>query len=231
MTIVVIGSEKGGTGKSTISNSFARRAMDEEGVSSVILVDTDSTSSSANWGAIRASLETEPLVQVVQIIDAPTRSIIELSEHYDVVIVDIGARDYSKLKDLARVADLWVAPTQVGQNDLNSTIRLYEAFQTSNQGHFRGHIPIGVLFNKVAQAWNSSEEKDAREFLLEQCPGMYVFSSAIKERKAWRDAGRIGSGITEMPASSTAKARDEFEAFFQEAMTFMQNTAKKGARK
>lgn len=230
MTIVVVGHVKGGTGKSTIANSFTRRAMDETDVS-VVLVDTDSTSSSANWGAIRAHHGTEPHVQVVQIIDAPSRSIIDLSEKYDVVVVDIGARDYTKVKDLARFADLWIAPTQVGQNDIASTVRLFEAFQDANRSHVRGQIPIGILFNKLAGAWNSSEEQDARDFLAEQCPGIHIFNASFKERKAWRDAGRIGNGITEMPLSSASKAREEFEAFFQESLNLLQSAASKGKRK
>ncbi|ABD71972.1 ATPases involved in chromosome partitioning-like (plasmid) [Rhodoferax ferrireducens T118] len=229
MTIVVIGHPKGGVGKSTVATSYARRAMDE--ALSVVLVDTDSTSSSANFGAIRAHLGTTPHVQVVQIIDAPTRSIIDLNEKYDVVVVDIGARDYSKVTELARIADLWVAPTQLGQNDMAATVLLYEAFQHANHSHIRGRIPIGILFNKVPGPWNSTEEQDAREFLNQECPGIHLFNASLKERKAWRDAGRIGSGISEMTQSTAAKARDEFEAFFQESMALMQSAAKKAIKK
>lgn len=230
MTIIVVGHEKGGVGKSTIANSLARRALDEPGLS-VIAVDTDSTSSTANWGANRSHNGIEPHVQVVQIIDATARSILDLNDKYDVVIVDVGARDYDQLKDLAIIADLWIAPAQVGQNDLNSTVRMFEAFQSANHKHFRKNIPMGVLFNKVPAAWNSSEEADAREFLMEQCPGIHIFKTALRERKAWRDAGRVGYGITEMTATVAGKSQEEFQAFFAESSSFLQHMAKKGDRK
>lgn len=227
MTIIVVGHEKGGVGKSTIANSITRRALDESGLS-VVAVDTDSTSSTANWGAIRNHSGIEPHVQVVQIIDATARSILDLNDKYDVVVVDIGARDYSKLKEFGVIADLWIAPVQVGQSDLNSTVRLFEAFQSANHKHFRKHIPMGVLFNRVPTSWNSSEVADAREFLEDNCPGIHVFKTALVDRKAWRDSGRVGYGITEMPGG---KAKMEFQRFFDESSKFLQQMAKKGDRK
>lgn len=217
MTVIVIGHEKGGTGKSALASSIAAKII-SAGASAVI-VDTDATATTAGWNAIRESRSYQPNVPVVQQTLAPAPAVIELASKYDAVIVDVGARDYSKLRDLARICDLWVAPTTVGQGDLTSTVRLYEAISAFHGLHKNGKIPFVIAFNRVSSSWNTSEEEDARSFLEQLCPDITILQAHIKERKAWRDAGRLGVGVSEMPGRDGAKAIEEFNAFYDEALT------------
>lgn len=216
MSVIITGHEKGGTGKSALATSFASKII--QGGASAVVVDTDATATAAGWNAIRESREISPVVPVIQQTMSPAPAVIEMASKYDAVIVDVGARDYAKLRDLARICDLWVAPTTVGQGDLTSTIRLYEALSGFHALHKHGHIPFVVVFNRVSSSWNTTEEEDARSFLEEMCPGIVLLKAHIKERKAWRDAGRLGLGISEMPGREAGKAIDEFDTFYDEAL-------------
>lgn len=223
MTVIVFGHEKGGVGKSTLATSFARRAIQED--LRVVVVDTDPQSSSFLWHKIRSQNGHEPHVPVFQNQTSQVQNIKELKKAYEVVIVDVGANDYDSLAAFATIADLWIAPTKVGQADLASTVRLINAFEKAGRNHPRGKIPIGVLINMVPGPWNSSEHKDAIDMLRASCPSAHVFENIIRDRRAWRDTGRAGVGITE---TGDKKATEEFENFFAESLSFMQETANQG---
>jgi chromosome partitioning protein len=223
MTVIIFGHEKGGVGKSTLCTSYARRAI-EEGLR-VAVVDTDPQSSSFLWYKIRTQKGYEPHVSVLQNQTNKLQNIMELKRAYDVVIVDVGANDYDSLASFATIADLWIAPTKVGQADLASTVRLINAFEKAGRNHPRGKIPIGVVINQVPGPWNSSEHKDAAEMLRASCPAAHVFQNIIRDRRAWRDTGRTGVGVTE---TGDKKAIEEFENFFNESLAFMQATVSQG---
>lgn len=215
MSIIVVGHEKGGTGKSSVAVSLAARIVGD-GMKAVVL-DTDQTATSIGWHAIRDHNKVQPLVPVLQQAQTPAPLVVELAARYEAVIVDVGARDYSKLRDLARICDLWIAPTTVGQGDLGSTIRLYEGVSGFHGLHKSGHIPFWVLFNRVSTQ-NAVEEVDARDFLESEAPGIKILKSVLKERKPWRDAGRLGLGISEMPGRECQRAVSEFDDFYNEAL-------------
>lgn len=217
MSVIITGHEKGGTGKSALATSIAAKIV-QTGATAVV-VDTDATATSAGWNAIRESRNLGATVPVIQQTTLPAPAVIEMARKYDAVIVDVGARDYAKLRDLAKICDLWVAPTTVGQGDLTSTVRLYEAISEFHALHKNGKIPFVVVFNRVSSSWNTTEEEDARAFLESLCPGIVILRAHMKERKAWRDAGRLGLGITEMPGHDAGKAISEFNAFYSEALS------------
>lgn len=218
MAIIVSGHTKGGTGKSTIATSMAAKVI-QDGMTAMV-IELDETGTSSSWHAIREANGYQPSVPVVQQLKSYLPVILDLSGKYDALIVDVGARDPESLTPLAKICDLWVAPVGVGQPDLTPTISLYDEFSSKHEHHKHGRIPLVMLFNKMPAAWNSAEELEAREYLAEQCPDLVVLKSSLKERKAWRDAGRLGLGITEMSHREGGKAAEEFTNFMLEAISY-----------
>lgn len=221
---IIVGAEKGGVGKSQIAYNLAAYLATQQKVgegknkrpAKVMLVDTDTQRTSSKWGALRP--EEAPLpFRVVEKVSNPAPEIVRLSEDYDAVIVDVGARDYAGLADLARIADLWIAPTRVGQGDLMSSLEMATAFNTVHSKHKNGHIPLCFVVNAVPGAWNSTEGQDAIEALEAALPTGKVLKSMIRDRRVWRDAHRLGKHLFEMPLSMREKAEDEFIAVIAEA--------------
>lgn len=226
--IIEVGTEKGGVGKSTTAVTLAA-LLSQEG-HRVILVDTDTQQTSTKWGELRSHYGLKHhFVIVDKSIDA-TEHIRMLSEDYDVVVVDVGARDYARLSDLARIVDLWIAPTRVGQGDLESTMRLADAFEKANAKHKNGKIPLVVSLNAVPGAWNSSEGIDAYECLRDAIPNVPVLKTFVRDRKVWRDAHRMGRTLFEMPKGEREKAEAEFTGMIREAFKAY-DKFNKGAKK
>lgn len=222
--IIGIGAEKGGVGKSstawTLAAYLATRQRVGEGkkkrLAKVMLVDTDTQRTSSKWGALRDPSMPLPF-RVMEKISNPAPEIIKLAEDYDAVVVDVGARDYAGLADLARIVDLWIAPTRVGQGDLMSSLEMATALNTVHSKHKNGHIPLCFLVNAVPGAWNSTEAQDAIDALTAALPTGKVLTSTIRDRRVWRDAHKLGKHIFEMPAAAREKAEAEFIAAISEA--------------
>jgi chromosome partitioning protein len=224
VAIVIVGHRKGGVSKSFTAASLAAYLAKQE--LSVIVVDMDQNQSSIDWGLIRESHNHQPEIPVLAGRAESTKSVAELANHYDVVIVDIGANQVSVLAGLSKICDLWLMPTDLGIQSLRDTVKVYEAFAEANELHVRGKIPIATFLSRVPTDWNTSEEADAREFLAENCPGMSILKTPIHERKTFRDAGRLGLGGTEMKGRESQKGRAEMQKLFKEAIAFMKEGAK-----
>ena len=223
--IIEIGNEKGGVGKSTLSITLASYLAAQR--YSVVLVDTDSQKTSSGWGELRTHHGLEHKFAIVDKSIDPTEHIRKLSEAYDVVVVDVGARDYNRLSDLAKIVDLWIAPTRVGQGDIESTAALADAFEKANKFHKNGKIPLVITTNAVPGSWNSTEGEDAVAVLREGLPNVPVMGSLIRDRKVWRDAHKLGRSIFEMPAREREKAEAEFVAMFEEVWKSYENFSSK----
>ena len=156
--IVTVGAEKGGVGKTMMALSMGA-TFASEGLS-VIVVDTDSTNSSTAWFDRRADAELPKNFQVVSQTKDPAPSIVDFSTKYDVVMVDVGARDYDKHLDLLKISDFWVIPTQVGAADLQSTVNLCNGLAETAKHSKRGFVPGMIVFNRVRYAVEGARCKD-----------------------------------------------------------------------
>ena len=220
--IFVVGNEKGGTGKSSVAENLAYRLhVGSKGKTlSVQLVDTDTTSTSTQWVDRRDHLGVEPKIDLMRALRDPAPAIIKSSDRFDAVVVDVGARSYDQFPDLARIADLWISPLQVGQGDLDSAVSMYTALRRFDRQHKSGKVPLCFVFTRVPTSSLSMEEQDAREYLLDIAPDMPLLRSSLRERKVWRDAQRIGRSIFEMSKRDGDKACADFNGFLQEALQF-----------
>jgi chromosome partitioning protein len=139
--IVMFGHEKGGVGKSTLSTTFAAYVADRTKYK-VVLVDADESCNTSRWGELRTQMGHETSFTIVNQAVDPTANILKLAQVYDVVIVDVGAGDYARLIEMARIVDLWIAPTATGQKDADSNVNIIEAFESANHRHKNGKIPL-----------------------------------------------------------------------------------------
>ena len=220
----VIASEKGGVGKSMLAINVAA-GIQREG-HSVVLIDTDSTSTAAAWSGIRDLRKIEPNIPLIVAPHRPEKLLRGLASEYQNLVIDVGARDYQTIASLAKIAGYWLAPTRVSQGDMDSTLRIYKSLRKlpADAG---GNVNFHVLLNATPAAWNSTEEQDAREYMSSDEPNMPILSNTLRERRAWRDVGKSGHTIYELPRRESGKAIDEFTAVFAEIMASLldDNTA------
>ena len=93
--IVLIGSQKGGCGKSTIAINIAAYLAKHN--KDIVLVDADPQQSSANW--VKDRDETNlPKVHCVQRYGDIKNTLKDLDSRYDYVIVDVAGHDSKELR-------------------------------------------------------------------------------------------------------------------------------------
>ena len=90
--IILIGSQKGGCGKSTLAVNIS--ACLSKLNKDVILVDSDRQPTSANWCLDRQEEQSSlPTVQCVQKYENIKDTLLDLNNRYDYVVVDVAGRD------------------------------------------------------------------------------------------------------------------------------------------
>ena len=104
MSIILIGGEKGGTGKTTLAvNLAALRALQGR---DVLLIDTDVQASASYWAQSRDEAQTRPRIACIQKFGKglPTE-VRDLARRYQDLIIDAGGRDSVELRSSLVVAE------------------------------------------------------------------------------------------------------------------------------
>ncbi len=112
--IILIGGEKGGTGKTTIAtNLAAKRAMENR---DVLLIDTDAQGSANYWAQSRDDSEAKPhRVACIQKFGKGLQAEVQdLAKRYQDIIIDAGGRDSVELRAGLVVSNKAYIPIQPG---------------------------------------------------------------------------------------------------------------------
>lgn len=193
--IVLIGGEKGGTGKSTLAVNLA--AMLALNGRDVLLVDTDTQPSASMWGATRDEEGIEPRVPCIQKSGKGLgKQLLDLAERYQEIVVDAGGRDSMELRYALGVAEKAFVPIRPGQFDswtLERMDRLVEQMAAVNP-----ELEVKLLISCASSNLMIQEAKETREFIEdENFEYLRLADSVIRERIVYRKAVRDGRSIIE----------------------------------
>lgn len=207
--IILIGGEKGGTGKTTLAtNITALRAKNRK---DVLLIDTDKQGSSSEWVAIRDEEKHEPRIQSIQKFGRSlSKDIQDLAPRYDDLIIDAGGRDNTELRASLIVADLLYIPIQPSQYDILTLERMdnlvYEA-QTLNP-----KLKAFVVLNRASTNPSVKEAKEA-ESLLSEFENLVFSKITIQDRIVYRKTASEGLSTHEIKPVDK-KAKDEINNLY-----------------
>lgn len=203
--VILIGSQKGGCGKSTITINLAV-ALARQGAD-VLILDADKQGSASNWASDRT---VKPAITCVQKFADLRQSVLDLKKRYSHVLIDAPGRDSTELRTGMLCADVLLIPTRPSQFDLDTLIHMSETITDAKilNSALRSH----VLLTMCPTNRSISEALDAREFVTD----IPLLNTVIHERKVYRDsiAGR-GLGVVEM---DNLKAKQEIESLVTEML-------------
>jgi len=214
--VIVIGNEKGGCGKTTISVNLV--AMGARERHDVLLVDADpGQQSAARWAARRRDMHPEaapvPCVSLTGRIDAQVE---DLRARYGLIVVDTGAEDSPELRSAALVADTLVVPLQAEALDL-WTLPTVEAIFRRVQAVQRD-LRVVIALNRVAHQIAGQAPEDVRGWMAENVPSLnYVAMATIIGRAAYGRAISEGLAVHEA-VRPDPKAVSEIVRLFQEVI-------------
>lgn len=200
---------KGGVGKSTLTQNlavcFAHLNF------KVVIVDTDTNQNSLSWYGARDS--ELPNINVVGVSDseALSKSIDNLHEDYDIVLID-GTPNLSKMATRVILSsDLLLIPIRPSAQDFRTLEEFINRYEEAKA--FKGNIPAYLLINEF------SKQKNVHTGILKSIESNFdipVMKTKINSRVAYTEVSVIGRGVYEY---SDAKAKNEMVNLTKEVLS------------
>lgn len=206
--IILIGSQKGGVGKSTLAVNIAGYLISLG--KRAIVIDADDQQSVMTWYNSRD--ESHVFIPVISAAGNVKQTLIEQNKNYDYVICDSAGRDSKELRTGLTAADIFITPMRPSQMDLDTIAHLAEVFTEAKDWNenVRGYVmlnmcPTNMFINEANETANA----------LADYPEFKLMESRVCDRKVYRDAW--GDSITIHEALND-KAKGEIEAVVKEIL-------------
>ena len=209
--IILIGSQKGGCGKSTLAVNVACALALDKGADA-LLVDCDTQSSVARWVQDRqthAALKNIPCVQISGDVRITLR---DLAKRYDHLVVDVAGRDSVELRSALSVADMLLSPIRPSQYDLDTVPHLAEVYSRAKD--FNEKLRASLVLNLCPTNPVIKEAQEAETY-LQDFAEFAVAKTRIYDRKAYRDSVAEGQSALEW---KDTKAADAIRQLMMEVM-------------
>lgn len=158
--IVLVGGEKGGSGKSCLAQNIAVYLRTEKNAS-VLMVDCDPQRTTSDWIQERKANDSLPSINCVQLYGKIRNELLSLREHYDYVVIDCGGQDNLALRSSMAVADHILIPLRPKRRDLKTVPHMEDILSTCKM---------------VNPNMNAA-------FVITQCPSLPSLASRILEAK------------------------------------------------
>ncbi len=198
--IVAVANSKGGVGKSTLATNLAVEGA-VAGLEA-LLVDTDPQASSAVFAATRD--QARPSVRVLQMTQPILhRELPELTEPYDLAVIDTGARETRTFRSALAASDSVLVPVTPSAYDIWA---LEDVFTVIDELSATRALRTWVLLNQVVS--HTRVEQEAIEALKELTAEQdaTLLDTRIRARVAWRMAASEGLAVTEYQPNGMAAA-------------------------
>lgn len=199
--IVLIGGEKGGTGKSTLAVNLSTLHTYKK--KDVLLVDSDKQASATRWTQERDEITDGKIVRVNSVQKQGkglAGEIKHLATKYQDILIDTGGRDSVELRAAMVVADIAIFPFQPSQFDMWSAETISEIITMAKE--LNPTLRVVACLTKASPNPVVKEYVDAQEFLAE-FSNLPMTETVIRDRIVWRRSISEGRAIFEM------KDRDE----------------------
>lgn len=206
--VILIGSQKGGCGKSTLVVNLcvelARLGKD------VILVDADKQRTASSWAMDRQSVEGLPIINCLQEYDDISETLYGLDKRFEYVVVDAAGRGSQELLTGITAADLMVVPFRPSQPDIDTLPMLNEIIIRAK--YLNPKLIVKLVLTMASSNPKVSDTQEAQTYLTE-FPELQLAKQIICDRKAYRDCMSAGLGVVEI---NNSKAKTEIQLLLQE---------------
>lgn len=210
--IVILGGEKGGTGKTTLATNLAaiRVARGHD----VLLIDTDKQESANFWSLTRSQQQkNSKQVQTAQKLGG---SVLRVAQQpyqvFEDIIVDAGGRNSVELRATMTIANVLFIPIQPSQFDVWTLARMNELVGEARR--VNPGLQTGVIINRASTNPAIQETQETVE-ILQEYPGLQYSGLIIHDRIAYRRAAAQGLSVEELTPADP-RAVDEMNRFYNE---------------
>lgn len=209
--IVLIGGEKGGTGKTTLATNLA--TLLALAGRDVLLVDSDAQASANYWAQNRDELGLKPRIACVQKLGKSLAAELnDLATRYQDIIVDAGGRNSVELRSALVAVDKVYLPIQPSQFDVWTLHTMNNLIETAKA--FNSELQATVIVNRASTNRSVQEAQETLR-LLTDFPHLQASPLIIKDRIAYRKAAKEGLAVNELKPKEL-KASEEITKLFNE---------------
>ena len=209
--IVLVGGEKGGTGKTTIVTNLAAMRMQQ--INEILLIDTDKQSSASSWASVRdQNTEIKRVLSVQKFGNTINNEIRALHTKYNDILIDAGGQNSQELRASMLVAEKMYIPIQAGQFDV-WTLGLMDQL-VSQVNTFNPHLKAMVLINRASTNPSTTEIEEIFQ-VMSEFENLTLSAAILKERIAYRKAAKEGLSVVELNKQDP-KATDEMQFLYNE---------------
>lgn len=197
--IIAIANTKGGVGKSTFAVNLAAEAAGHG--RRVLLIDADPQGSSAIFASVRD--DGRPRFETVEMHQATLhRQMDRLSEGYDFVFIDVGARDTALLRSAVMSSTTVLIPAVPSAFDAWASEDMMRVLEEARA--YRDDIQVVVVLNQVTGTIAAREAAGELKKLLAKQDGIEILDAAVTARTAWPRAVGEGLSVAEFEPSGKA---------------------------
>lgn len=217
--IILVGGEKGGTGKTNIAVNLA--AMCGMAGKETLLVDTDRQESATIWAGARSENRAEqglpPDLVCMSKTGKVAFDIFQLREKFDVIVIDAGGRDSLELRQAMAICNIMVVPLRPSQFDTWSMNNVAKLLIEVGEKIER-KVDARPLFSLCSSNPSVKEAEEARAYLAENYPNEFTpLAATVCERVSFRRAARDGMAVVEITGQGAdPKAVQEMNAVYKE---------------
>ncbi len=186
--ITVIGSLKGGSGKSTVTFNLAIWLVMAE--CSVAVIDADPQATLTDALEVRRDEGFQPMVDRL---DAKSLKDRDQLEELDEVLIDVGTASMDNLKKAISIADRLLVPVPPSQADIWSTQRFLR-FVESAAGKRRPEV---LGFINRGDTHHAVRESDETAAALVSLPGIRYLKPRLSQRTVYRRSFSEGLAVFE----------------------------------
>jgi chromosome partitioning protein len=206
--IILVGGEKGGSGKSCIAQNLATYLAIEK-VATVLLVDCDIQGTTADWIKLRNNNLNALPIDCVQLNGKIRNHLLGYNSQYQFVIVDCGAQDLLALRSSLSTADVALLPLRPKRRDLKTLVHLDEMVNTCKM--VNQQLQAHIVFTQCP----SQPKQQSRINVAKQIASLYgipIAADILHDRHIYDDSEE--SGLSVIESEPKGKAADELRKLF-----------------
>lgn len=212
--IVLVGGEKGGSGKSCLAQNIAVFFTKFQNAS-VLMVDCDPQRTSSDWIQARNNNPDLPPINCVQLYGKIRNDLLSLEDRYDVIIVDCGGQDNLALRAAMSVAEHVLIPLRPKRRDLKTVPHMEDILTTCKMVNpkMRASFVITQCPSLPSQA---NRILEAKEVCDSYC--INVLDAITYNRNIYDDSEENGMSVIEIEPDGKAAA--EIKSIAEEMLAY-----------
>lgn len=207
--LILIGGEKGGTGKSCLAQNIAALLQTIE--NNILIIDCDPQKTTSDWAQERCNSQKGNNIECIQMYGNILHNLESLKQKYQVIIVDCGGQDSKALRSALVSCTHALFPIRPKRRDLKTISHLEELLEEARLTNPR--MKYSIVINQ-APALPSQYKRiiDAKEV----CQNWEIpcLNSVIFYRNIYDDSEEKGLSVSEI--GTDAKAVEELRLLIEE---------------